>query len=216
MQEYIIVTGIILKAMPVGEYDRRVTILTNSRGKIGAFARGARKPTSRFAASTGIFSFGTFKLFEGRDSYTLAEADISNYFEEFRTDIEGMAYGSYFAEIADYYCRENNDERDMMKLFYQSLKALLQPVLPRTLVRSTYELKALAVNGEYPGVPSDRPVSDAVRAALRYIGECPAEKTFGFLLEEDYPEELAKIARDYREKYMEHHFKSLEILEGLC
>ena len=59
----------------------------------------------------------------------------------------------YFAEVADFYCRENNDEREMLKLVYQSLRALCAPALPNELVRSIFELKAIAVNGEYPGPP---------------------------------------------------------------
>ena len=111
MQEFIEVTGIILKQTPIGEYDRRICLLTKERGKISAFVRGSRKPGSRLSSATNPFSFGVFKLYEGKNSYNVAEADIQNYFEALRTDYIGAYYGMYFAEIADYYTREDNDDQ---------------------------------------------------------------------------------------------------------
>lgn len=80
MQESLYVTGIVLKQTPFGEYDRIVSLLTREKGKITAFARGARKPGNRLAAATNPFAFGTFRLYDGRTSYTISEADIQNFF----------------------------------------------------------------------------------------------------------------------------------------
>ena len=74
MQEYITVTAIVLKQTPVGEYDRRLCLLTKEKGKISAFARGARKPSGKLAAATNPLSFGEFKLYPGKDSYSVVEA----------------------------------------------------------------------------------------------------------------------------------------------
>ena len=52
MQDLIDVTGMILKSEPIGEYDRRIVILTKEKGKISAFSRGARRPGNRFVAAT--------------------------------------------------------------------------------------------------------------------------------------------------------------------
>ena len=71
MQDAVTVTGLILKQTPIGEYDRRICLLTKERGKISAFAKGSRKPGNRLAAATNPFSFGTFKLYEGRSSYNV-------------------------------------------------------------------------------------------------------------------------------------------------
>ena len=148
----ITVTGMVLAVTPVGEYDRRVVILTKERGKVAAFARGSRKPSSALVGVTAPFSFGEFSIYEGRTSYTLVSASISNYFAEFREDVEGAYYGFYFMEIADYYCREANDEREMLKLLYQSLRAVIKHGIPNRFVRCIYELKCVSIGGEAPQV----------------------------------------------------------------
>ena len=216
MQENICVTGIILKQTPVGEYDRHISLLTKERGKLSAFARGARKPANRLAAATNPFSFGTFKLYEGKSSYTVVDADIQNYFEELRTDYIGAYYGMYFAEIADYYTRENNDEREMMKLLYQTLRALCAPSLPDPLIRCIYECKAIAVNGEFPGPPADGKLEESTVYALQYIASSPIEKLYTFNVTDTVLKQLQQVSEQYMKHFVGRKFKSLEVLQTLC
>ena len=208
--------GMILKQTPVGEYDRRITLLTKERGKISAFARGARKQGSRFAASTMPFCFGNFKLFEGRESYSLMEADIQNYFEDLMKDYIGACYGMYFAEVADYYTRENNDEREMLKLLYQSMRAVCIPSLSRDLVKCIFELRSLKINGEYPGVLAELKPSEPVVYTLNYIESSAIEKLYTFTVTAEVLKELSEICDIYRKRFVNQHFKSLEILRSMC
>lgn len=144
------VLGMVLSVMPVGEYDKRLVILTKERGKIAAFARGARRPNSPLLACSQPFSFGSFNVYRGRDSYTVSNGEISNYFSELREDLEGAGYGFYFCEFADYLTRENVDAAGILKLLYQTLRCLTKKTIPSQLIRVIFELKIIAINGEAP------------------------------------------------------------------
>ncbi len=145
-------TGIVLSAAPHGEYDKRLVVLTGQRGKITIFVKGARRPSSRFAAMSRPFSFGDFILYQGKDAYNLVDVDISNYFDNIAMDMEAVYYGFYFLELADYYSHENVYSKDIINLLYMSLKALGSKSIPNRLIRYIYELKMFAINGEYPDV----------------------------------------------------------------
>ena len=215
MQGITEITGMVLKAEPINEYDRRVVLLTKERGKISAFARGARKPNSKLLAATNPFCFGTFKLYEGRTSYNIMEAEITNYFESLREDFESAYYGMYFLEVMDYYTRENNDEKELLKLLYQSLRALMHEGLSNVLVRYVFEMKAMVINGEFPGMPREGDWEESTRYAVSYIVNSSIEKLYTFTVTPQVLNQLKQIADDYRVRYVDRQFKSLEIVDNL-
>ena len=71
MRDEVVLQGIVLAMSLVGEYDRRLVILTKERGRITAFARGVRKSNNQLVSKTQLFVMGEFTLYEGRDAYTL-------------------------------------------------------------------------------------------------------------------------------------------------
>lgn len=152
MVSQITLTGMVLAAAPVGEYDRRLVILTKERGKITAFAKGARRPNSQYVAGSRPFSFGEFTVYQGREAYTLTGINITNYFEDMAMDLDKVYYGMYFLELADYFARENMEAKDMLNLLYASFMAMRKNVIPIKLIRLIYELKIFTINGEYPNV----------------------------------------------------------------
>lgn len=214
MREVLELTGMVIKVSSVGEYDRRLVILTWERGKITAFARGAKRPGSSLMGPSRPFAFGKFKLYEGRDSYTLQGAEISRYFEELVGDMEGACYGQYFLEMADYYTRENVDEGGMLLLIYQSLRALLKPRIPNELVRRVFELKAMVVNGEYTERPPVK-VSDSAGYTWEYVVASPVEKLYTFVVTDSVLEEFGRCVDQNKGRYIDREFHSLEILKAL-
>lgn len=214
MRDVLEMTGMVIKVSSVGEYDRRLVILTCERGKITAFARGAKRPGSSLMGPARPFVFGKFRLYEGRDSYTLKSAEVTRYFEELAEDVERACYGQYFLELADYYTRENIDESGMLLLIYQSLRALLKPQIPNELVRRVFELKAMVVNGEYTEKPPIS-VSDSTVYTWEYVVLSPVEKLYTFVVTDEVLRELGRCVDRNKGRYIDREFHSLEVLQAL-
>ena len=172
------VQGIVISSMPIGEYDRRVEILTGDLGRISAFARGARKPSSPLVAVCRPFAFGNFSLFQGKSSYSLSSAKISDYFTELTGDIVLTYYGFYFLELAKYFCREGERAKEELKLLYVSLRSLISEKFDNRLVRAVYEQKLLFCQGLCP--PSDyvrsyRKMSAGAQYTYNFVIKTPPE-----------------------------------------
>ncbi len=214
MSQPISLTGMVIRSAPVGEYDRRVVLLTKERGKITAFARGARRQNSTLLAAVSPFSFGTFSLYEGRDSYTMGQADIKNYFEPLKEDLEGTYYGFYFMELADYYGRENLDASMMLNLMYVTLLALQNPHLDNRLVRCIYEIRLMVINGEYPqDIALDERLSETARYTIGYVISAPLQKLYTFTVIGEVLKELERVQNRVRGRVIDTRMKSLEVLE---
>lgn len=141
-------TGMILQTSPLREYDRRVEILTKELGRISAFAQGARRPNSALSACTILFTFGTFTLYQGKDSYRLQSGAIQTQFGELSQDYDALCYCSYFAEMARYFTRENVEASQELMLMYMTLRAVMHGRVELPLVRVIYEMRLMMIEGE--------------------------------------------------------------------
>lgn len=243
MGQTILLNGMILSAMPVGDYDKRLVALTSERGKITMFARGAKRPNSSLLAATNPFVFGEFELFEGKSAYNVCKISVKNYFRELTENLEMAYYGFYFLELADYYAVENMEAKDMCNLLYASLRALTKPVFQNRLVRRIYELRMLLLGGEYPNLFScvscgakdglntfhvrrggmlcsacgaiygGIPVDASTRYTMQYIISSPPERLYSFQVTEEVLSVLERIMNAYMDCYIDRKFHSLEFLD---
>src|SRR3954447_21015721 len=97
-------TGLVLRVVDYGDADRVITFLTRERGKLSAFARGARKSQRRFGAGLQLFAVGEALLVE-RHGAELLRLDGFTAMETFGTllgSLDRIAAASYFVEL----CRE--------------------------------------------------------------------------------------------------------------
>jgi len=208
------VYGIIIGIQPVGEYDKRVLLLTKERGKISAFARGARRQGSGLMGVTQVFACGRFRLREGRDSYSFISAQVDNYFDDIKKDIEATCYGTYFLELAEYYSRESMSEPQMIKLLYLALIALTRPSLPHPLTRRVYELRLMKIDGQYDQTPP-APHGETAEYTWNYVLTSPLDRLFTFALKEEVFKEFEESVDKSVKKYVDRRMNSLEVLETL-
>lgn len=150
MKETVTLTGMILVSSPVKEYDKRVEILTRERGRIPAFAQGARKQNSALSACTVPFTFGKFQVYEGYNSYLVKSGEIENYFEDLANNYDSLCYASYFTEVTRYLTRENIQADAELVLLYITFKALQAERVPARLIRRIFELRIMSIQGEEP------------------------------------------------------------------
>ncbi|MCR4695320.1 MAG: DNA repair protein RecO [Pseudobutyrivibrio sp.] len=235
-------TGLVLSASDVGEFDRRLVILTREAGKVTAFAKGARRPNNPMVAVCSPFVFGQFSAYEGRNSYHITRADIKSYFRDLVTDYEKVCLGSYFLEVAERKSAEGLDERMRLALLYQSLKAIESGRFSHRLLRDIYELKTWVIDGEYPNVfsctvcgakenlamfsiknhgmvcskcsnlQSGIKISNSALYTLQFIVSSPLEKLYTFVLNEETEEEVTRLITGYRNSYHPYKYKSEEFL----
>ena len=216
MREAVSLNGVVLQAQPVGEYDRRLVILTQERGKITVFAHGVRRAkTSPLIAASNPFVFAVFHLYEGRDAYTLISADAVDYFSEIAQILPGVWYGYYFLEFASYYAREGVEAVDTVNLLYVALKAVLKEIMPVELIRAVYELRLMTINGEY-AVPEPSEIADGgAYAAVVHTVSCPIGKLFSFELAEAAEKVFLDYVRSILKRTVDKTFKSLDVIEEM-
>lgn len=92
-------TGINLKAAPMGETDRLMTILTKEYGLLRAIAPGARKHKSRLGGRSGLFVVNELMLSKGKSLDKMIQAQTQQSFPGLSRDLARLTAGQYLAEL---------------------------------------------------------------------------------------------------------------------
>jgi DNA repair protein RecO (recombination protein O) len=110
-------TGINLKATPIGENDRLLTILTRDRGLIRAIAPGARKPKSSLGGRSALFVVNRLLLARGRSLDKITQAETITHHQGLSTDLGKLIASQYLAEIVIEQALSNHPQEDLFQLF---------------------------------------------------------------------------------------------------
>ncbi|ARC85521.1 DNA repair protein RecO [Clostridium argentinense CDC 2741] len=138
--------AVVIKTQDYKENDKLVWLFSEELGKISVIAKGARKSKSKLMSSTLPFCYGEYVVFKGRNLYTLNEAKIIDSFQQMLTDFEILIYGSYFNELIDIACEEEN-YGTLFKDFVTSFYLIKNSVADLEILARAFELKLLRATG---------------------------------------------------------------------
>ena len=140
-------TGINLKAMPMGESDRLVTVLTKENGLIRAIAPGARKHKSKLAGRSGLFVVNDLLFIKGKSIDKLVQAETQRSFPGLSKDLAKLTSSQYLAEIALSQALTDQPQEELYYLLIEHLtrlEAASKPNILPCLAHATFHLLALA------------------------------------------------------------------------
>lgn len=144
--------GLILKEQSVGERDKLVTILTEERGTLRAFVRGAKSVKSKKQAATGKFCYASLTLRETKDSFAVDEAEPIELFFKLRESIDKLALAEYFLELGFAFSPEEENAKDNLKVLLNSLYFLCNDTYPSAQLKAITELRLLTLAGYAPNL----------------------------------------------------------------
>ncbi|HEY8207276.1 MAG TPA: DNA repair protein RecO [Myxococcaceae bacterium] len=179
--------SVVLSTVDYGEADRLVTLFCRGRGKLTAFAAGARKSKRRFAGALEPMTFLDAQLTERRGTtYRLDGAVIQRAFQDIRGDLGRIARALHAVELCRELCREHEPHPGL----FDGLVAYLGELDggragPTSLI--AFELDALSQGGFQPRFDCCALCGGALGAGTRFDPEhggavcerCSARSAFG-------------------------------------
>ena len=143
--------GVVLRTYKLGEADRIVVLMTRTRGKVRAVAKGVRKTKSKFGSRLEPGSHSALLLYEGRGELDIvSQAESIDHFRAIRDDLDRLTAMSSMLEVVDQLALEGEANVALYRMLLGALRTLEANHAP--LVVGGFFLKALALEGFQPMV----------------------------------------------------------------
>ncbi|MCL2048888.1 MAG: DNA repair protein RecO [Defluviitaleaceae bacterium] len=212
------VRGLVLKEYEAGEADKRLLLLCKGEGRLMVYARGARKPRSRFLAASQIFTYSDFILAQGKGFYSLTQADLLENFYNLRTDYDTLCAAHSIVEVCEKTLWEKSDCDKLLLLVLKSLSLLSKGRLSPQQIKIVFLTRFFDFYGLRPhvngcfvcGLPlremgervfwgaegvacsahASMPISQAAAAAFGHMLDSELSQAFQFMVHENVLGEL--------------------------
>ena len=152
----------VLRKLDYGEADRIFTLLTRTHGKVGAIAKGVRRPSSKIGPSLELYGHVDVLLAKGRGELdVVAQAErVPGY--RIDGEVELMAHAALVAELSERVCEDRHPIEGVYELAVTAMDELSRESDPRR-ASAWFLMSALDLLGYAPQLVNcascERPLS---------------------------------------------------------
>jgi DNA repair protein RecO (recombination protein O) len=141
--------ALVLRLRKYREADSLVTLLTRSRGKVAAVAKGVYKPASKLRGGVQPYSVGDMMLDAGRsDLHILQQSECREVLLAQGQSFEALIYAAYWAELLESFAAEEMADEELFFLGRAGFLALA--FKPERLMCRALEIRLMRQQGLNP------------------------------------------------------------------
>ena len=144
--------GIVLRRRNIGEADRLYSILTVSKGKVTAKARGVRRVTSKQSGHLEPFYLTSFQLISTHGTGLITQSLVEEDFSSIHANLEKIGLASRLVELVDKLTEDHQPVPAAFELLLTALTIIDQtdPKDLPLLFHRIFELKLMSELGYQP------------------------------------------------------------------
>ncbi len=120
-----------LRKIDYGEADRIFTLLTQTHGKVGAIAKGVRRPESKLGPSLELYGHVDVLLAKGRGELDVVAQVQRLPGTRLAGELERMSHAALIAELAERVCEDRHPVDGVYELTVMALEELARESDPR-------------------------------------------------------------------------------------
>ncbi|MFA7636460.1 MAG: DNA repair protein RecO [Monoglobales bacterium] len=224
--------AIVLRTAAFGDYDKMLTLLGDTTGKISVAAKGGK--SLKHGAGCSNFCYSDFSITKKADRYTMTGVSPIEVFSGLSADLDALNAAAKMLKFTEYVCPEGEPQPDLLRTLLNTLYALANLSTPinkceavfyfksLTLLGFLPELDSCSACGEYEGlgmfsveyggvicvycggsVEDKIPISPEALFVMKYISECDIKKLFSFTASDGALSEVQKIAEKFTNHYLD-------------
>lgn len=237
------VSALVIGVKKIAEGDRALTLLTDKKGIVKAYAKDAARLKNSMVTATELLAYSDMEIFTKNDSSFVDQAMTNMVFLGLRKNFVSFSLAVYFCKLLDELVPEFDCEGEYLRLSLNTIYFLDKNIINRNLLKVIFELRLLSISGYMPelyscvrcgkkaylekfspqhgGVICKRcsegfKISPSVLAAMRHICTSELAKMFYFKISEAALCELQKYIKEFLLYNVANVLSAMQYYEEIC